>query len=143
MCTCTEKTQHVQRERNTHKKRNTQYTHVHTERNANTEERLRERKTQTIHREYETHTHMFVYITVCLKTLNFYSPLNWIFLFCAIHKYSLWGYRLAIEAALDNKETVNRTQKSKFGITNLYVIHRKGKADDFQVLNFPDAPLEM
>lgn len=90
-----------------------------------------------------THIHTFVYITVCLKTLNFYSPLNWILLFCAMHKYSPWGYRLAVEAALDNKETVNSTQKSKFSITNLYVIHRKGKADEFQVLNFPDASLEM
>ena len=33
--------------------------------------------------------------------------------------------------ALDNKETVNRGQESKFGITNFYVTLRKGEVDFF------------
>ena len=138
-----ENTTCAKRKTYTQKEKHSIYTHTHREKCKHRRKTEREGNTGYTQRVRDTHTHMFVYITVCLKTLNFYSPLNWILLFCSMHKYSLWGYRLAIEGALDNKETVNSTQKSKFGITNLYVIHRKGKADDFQVLNFPDAPLEM
>lgn len=44
---------------------------------------------------------------------------------------------------MDNEETVNRGQESKFGITNFYVIHRKGEVDFFfKPLHFLDAFLE-
>jgi hypothetical protein len=64
-----------------------------------------------IQREQMIHTGESVKCTVSsYKDLPKDTPLlNWILVFHGMHKYSRWGYQLAVEAALDNEETFNST----------------------------------